>query len=60
MHRALKKKKKKSITINPVDEESDPEIHLGTDTWVSNLTYEVPSWTHKREMVSSEAIKQGQ
>jgi len=32
----------------------------GLDTWASNLTKEVLSWTHKREMVSSDVIKQGQ
>lgn len=52
--------KKNPFTLDANDEESGPEIHPGTETWVSNLTTEVLSWTHKREMVSSDVIKQGQ
>lgn len=52
--------RKSSLTLNANDGKSDPEINPGTDTWVSNLTKEVLSWTHKREMVSSDVIKQGQ
>ena len=48
------------LALEANDEESDPEINPGADTWVSNLTKEVLSWTHKREMVSSSVIKQGQ
>lgn len=52
--------KKNPYTLDANDEECGPEIHPGTETWISNLTTEVLSWTHKREMVSSDVIKQGQ
>lgn len=38
----------------------NPEIRPGADTWVRSSAEEVLSRTHKRGMVSSDLIKEGQ